>query len=265
MSSFVHNGHKRSLGKWVDRLIRFDAQHASLKVAYKWLRSRECANRSELGNLLKGRGLEIGALNNPLRVSTEHCSVSYVDRFSNEQLRAVYPELNQASLVPVSILGRADHLPVPDCSQDFVIANHLIEHLDNPIAAIRDWHRIIKTGGFLFLAVPHYRGTFDVNRELTDLRHLFRDHLDAGQHSRFEHYLQWAEHVNGINGGIEKLQRARVLLEQEYPIHFHVWNELTFLTFFFAVQAVYGSRFAIEAHVSYNGVGDEFALLCRRL
>jgi ubiquinone/menaquinone biosynthesis C-methylase UbiE len=38
-----------------------------------------------------------------------------------------------------------------DSSQDFVIANHLLEHLPDPIGALKEWYRVLRAGGTLFL------------------------------------------------------------------------------------------------------------------
>ena len=55
---------------------------------------------------LKGNGLEIGALHNPLRVP-ETAKVKYVDRMSVEDLKKHYPELNALDLVEVDIIDAA--------------------------------------------------------------------------------------------------------------------------------------------------------------
>jgi SAM-dependent methyltransferase len=44
---------------------------------------------------------------------------------------------------------------VPDCHFDFAYSYHLLEHLDDPVTALRNWYRIIKHGGWLIVGVPH--------------------------------------------------------------------------------------------------------------
>ncbi len=38
---------------------------------------------------------------------------------------------------------------------DYVYSSHCLEHLDNPGKALWNWYRILKTGGYLIVVVPH--------------------------------------------------------------------------------------------------------------
>ena len=46
-------------------------------------------------------------------------------------------------------------LPFADGTQDAVFASHCLEHIEDYQNAIRDWFRVLKTGGFLVVMVPH--------------------------------------------------------------------------------------------------------------
>jgi len=46
-------------------------------------------------------------------------------------------------------------LPFADASVDTVFASHVIEHISDASAAIRDWFRVIKVGGYVVCIVPH--------------------------------------------------------------------------------------------------------------
>ena len=46
-------------------------------------------------------------------------------------------------------------LPFPDASQDAVFASHCLEHIPDFRNALRDWHRVLKVGGFIVVMVPH--------------------------------------------------------------------------------------------------------------
>ncbi len=45
---------------------------------------------------------------------------------------------------------------VPDRSYDFVYSSHCLEHMRSVEEALRNWLRILKPGGFLYLVVPDY-------------------------------------------------------------------------------------------------------------
>jgi SAM-dependent methyltransferase len=44
---------------------------------------------------------------------------------------------------------------VDDGYYDFVYSSHCLEHLCDPILALKNWFRILKNGGYLLLYVPH--------------------------------------------------------------------------------------------------------------
>ena len=52
-----------------------------------------------------------------------------------------------------------------DESFDYVYASHVLEHLDDPVTAIRHWYRICKVGGHVIISVPH-RDLYERKRTL---------------------------------------------------------------------------------------------------
>src|SRR5688572_6100669 len=159
------------------------------------------AARDRMKRYLRGDGIELGALHMPLDLSG--CKVNrirYVDRMSETHLRTHYPEIEAIALVPVDVIDDASTLAtVPDGSLDFIIANHLIEHLSDPIAAVRCWYRKLKRRGILYMAVPDMRMTFDRDRPLTELQHFIEDHeSSAEQRIRRDRnaFYEWVTIVN---------------------------------------------------------------------
>jgi SAM-dependent methyltransferase len=71
--------------------------------------------------------------------------------------------------MPVDIAGYADKIPVDSDSQDFVIHSHMWEHLANPLGALDEWARVVRSGGYIYAIVPK-RDVADVGREVTDIR-----------------------------------------------------------------------------------------------
>ena len=187
-------------------------------------------NRYSLSFLyLKGNGIEIGALHNPLKVPPR-AKVRYVDRMTVADLRLQYPELKKKKLVPVDFVADGELLEsVDDASQDFVIANHFLEHCQNPLLALENMFRVLRAEGILYLALPDKRFTFDRERPLTSLEHLLRDYREGPEWSRPGHFLEWTCLVNGVTDPEAAQQHAEELMAMDYSIHYHVWSQFEML------------------------------------
>lgn len=57
------------------------------------------------------------------------------------------------------------HLPFADGSVDSIISSHCLEHILADHAALRDWYRVLKVGGFIVCFVPH-QGLYEKKRFL---------------------------------------------------------------------------------------------------
>jgi SAM-dependent methyltransferase len=202
--------------------------------------------RRRLSAWLRGDGIEIGALHVPLGIHRE-ARVRYVDRLTAEDQRRQYPELAGVQLAPVDVIGSAEDLGAfEDASLDFVIANHLLEHLEDPIAGLLEFARVLGPGGIVYLGLPDQRRTFDRERELTSVEHLLRDHEDGALASRRDHYVEWARHVVHVEPG-DLDGYVESTMSEAYSIHFHCWQPDTFLDFFVNVREKFSLDFEIVA------------------
>jgi SAM-dependent methyltransferase len=101
---------------------------------------------------LAGNGIEIGPLQRPLNVPDSD-KVQYIDRLPIEELRKQYPELKDHKLIEPDIIDSGEELSkIKDNTLDFVIACHFLEHCENPIKAIQNMLRVLRSGGILFIA-----------------------------------------------------------------------------------------------------------------
>jgi predicted SAM-dependent methyltransferase len=209
--------------------------------------------REELARAyLRGEGLEVGALNSPLPVN-DITHVRYVDFETAEELRDRHVDLNFK--VPDIVDDGATLTSVPDDSQDFLIACHLIEHIEDPIGAMKNWLRVLKPGGILFLTIPDRRFTFDYYRPTTTWEHLKRDHEEGPTWSRASHFEEVIREVIGIKDD----ERVRQLAANPAKdTHFHVWTQVEMLEFVAALRR-YGLDFEVEAFSAY-GIEGTFVL-----
>lgn len=201
-------------------------------------------NRDNLLQLLSGSGLEIGALHRP--VIAPHLNVQYVDRLNNKELIEQYPELAEVKLVNVNIIDDAELLnTIPDNSQDFVIANHVIEHMANPIKSMLNWQRVLRKGGKLFLAVPDKNYTFDKEREITTVEHIITDYTTPSTERDFKHFVDFALYVScrtfKVRPEAEYESFAKELWDKQYSIHYHVWDYPSFCNLLDRLQQTFES------------------------
>jgi len=195
---------------------------------------------------LQGNGIEVGALNHPLEVPVS-THVKYVDRMSVPDLRKHYPELADVNLVPVDIIDNGEVLgTVDDESQDFLIANHFIEHCQNPIQTIENLLRVIKKDGILYLAVPEKRICFDRDRPVTSIEHLLQDYQQGPEWSRQNHYQEWVELVEKEKDESKAEWMVQELMRRDFSIHFHVWTAPDFVDFLITLKQQLGFPFTLE-------------------
>jgi len=165
------------------------------------------------GHYLFGKGLEIGPLHQPLAIPLG-VTVSYVDRLKVADLRREYPELAEWDLTEAEVLDDGESLStIEPASQDFIVANHFLEHCEDPIGTIHNHLGKLRPGGVLFYAVPDKRYTFDYPRDVTPLEHMIADYEHGPAASRSAPFDDWARLVEyKINETPEQtIARARDL------------------------------------------------------
>lgn len=210
---------------------------------------------------LSGRGIEIGALHSPMWVS-DRASVRYVDRIPIEELRKHYPELDGHELARVDILDDGERLlTIEDGSLDFIIANHMLEHCENLLGAMRNHLAKVKPGGHLYYAVPDKRHTFDVDRPMTSFDHLVRDDREGPAWSRRDHFLEYARLVDKAPDDEAADRHARHLVDMNYSIHFHVWDADRYREILTGAHAHLGRSFQV---VCFEPNGNEIVSVLRK-
>lgn len=136
---------------------------------------------------LKGRGLELGPLYNPVVLKSEG-NIQYVDHMSYEDLKKKY---GQDAGVPLDQIVPTDYVlknnslkdTVKGKKFDYVVASHVIEHIPDMVRWLADVASILKTGGILSLVIPDKRFTFDMHRNESRPADVMGAYLD--QHTRF--------------------------------------------------------------------------------
>jgi predicted SAM-dependent methyltransferase len=207
----------------------------------------EYAMRQQLGDrFIRGSGIEIGAHHAPVRVS-EGVTVKYVDILPAEENQRRFPDL---TAIPVDIIDDGEVLcSIEDESLDFIIANHFLEHCQNPLGTIRSHLRKLRRGGILFYAVPNKDHTFDRDRILTSFDHLMEDDEHGPERSKIQHCREWATYVDRLQDSSAIEEKVNLIAQQDLRIHFHVWDKAALVDFYRRAQGYLSNAFRIETIV----------------
>ena len=95
-----------------------------------------------------------------------------------EKINSLHDAISQADVVA----NVAGEMPFKDGEFDVVIARHIMEHCINPIQTLREWMRIVRTGGKLYIAVP--------NQELHNTIPMNMEHVTAFTPDRMRDLLE---------------------------------------------------------------------------
>jgi predicted SAM-dependent methyltransferase len=196
---------------------------------------------------LVGSGAEIGAFEQPTLVP-RGAATKYIDRVPSSHWRNQSEYANLALVEPDILDDGATLSTVADRSFDYLVAAHVLEHIDNPISALKNWTRVVKKGGHLLIVVPDMRFTFDSEREVTTVEHLIRDHEEGPATSANEHYREIATKCDGL---VEQSEIEAFVEKCQPAVHFHTFTLESFVEFLLAANRYLGNRFElIEAQLN---------------
>lgn len=105
-----------------------------------------------------------------------------------------------------------DQIPFGSGTVDVIHAYHFLEHVDNPIAMLRECERVLVTGGVLNICVPYYRSNMAYH-DLTH-KHYFTEATWANiLHQPYYDRGKWSLEIN-LNVIIGIVERNLALLTQ---------------------------------------------------
>lgn len=126
-------------------------------------------------------------------------------------------------------IGEAAELKaVKDASYDFVLSCHSLEHVANPIKALNDWSRVMKSKGRLVLVLPDKEFTFDNKRPVTTLVHLIEDYKNNTTEEDSTHFeevisLHDFKHDAFVQSKEDLIKRTKLNIENR-AVHHHVFD-----------------------------------------
>jgi predicted SAM-dependent methyltransferase len=210
--------------------------------------------------------LEIGAMDMPTFYPDE-VSIEFLDYYTNEEFASLSAagKLSRPleSLMPVEIVAKEKYFSSATHKKyDLIIANHVIEHVPDLISWLRELQNLLKVDGWIFLAIPDKRYTFDYNRAVTSVVEIYRRYVEDAKSPDIYtiadyFYLQrdvriddfWKSNTVELENKLSKstytfseaLKRAKVSVngfESHVNIHCNVFSAPTFKETWSAIDSI---------------------------
>jgi hypothetical protein len=202
-------------------------------------------------DLKKHTGLEFGPLSDPL-IKKNEGRIRYADYLDRSSLIKKYSRTrNPDGIVEIDYiidLEQSLTRSIPD-KFDYLIACHVIEHVPNIIDWLLQLSELLLPKGFLYLAIPDKRYTFDILRPLTPLSHIVDDYHRNVKRAEVDHIFEQLYLFRDVkaediwNGQISeytmKPQRSATEAyinavriynsEEEVEVHCHVFTSQQFM------------------------------------
>ncbi len=77
------------------------------------------------------------------------------------------------------VMEASDLSPLQSESYEFLLSSNCLEHVANPLKALKEWVRVVEGGGYILLLLPKKERTFDQRRDVTPFEHLVDDYTNG--------------------------------------------------------------------------------------
>jgi len=118
---------------------------------------------------------------------------------------------------------------IRDNAYEFVLSSHSLEHVANPVKALKEWVRVVKNDGYILLVVPDKNETFDHLRNVTSFGHLINDYNNAIEENDLSHMSEILEKhdlsMDKAAGNLESFKMRSLNNFNNRTLHHHVFDE----------------------------------------
>ena len=178
-------------------------------------------------------GLEIGGPTDLFYRIYEQCQICDNVNFSSDTVwwkNETNDYRYKNKVLGNTLILEATHMTqIQNETYDFVISSNNLEHIANPLKALKEFARVTKVDGTVLVIVPRKEETFDRNREDTPFEHLLEDYKNDVGEDDLAHLSEIIEKHDynmdiGCGGKENFIKRAKKNIENRC-LHHHVFNE----------------------------------------
>jgi SAM-dependent methyltransferase len=178
---------------------------------------------------LKGKGIEVGALTRPTQLR-QRASLRQLDLFSKRDAIEIFASVDNIQNIKVDIVEDVQRLnSIGNATQDFFIANNVLQCVQDPISALKQIHRSLKVNGLFLFTLPQLENYFAERQNVVSLPELLVEYENQSRSIDYYHrYVQAKPWYSGFSH-TKKREQAVNLFAQRYPIDFHILSEACIL------------------------------------
>ena len=177
-----------------------------IRKIHRFFIPKQIAHYKKVKNFVKDKqGIEIGGpskvFNDIIKVYTiakqvDGCNFS-TSTIWQGNIAAGGPYTYDGNTLGCQFINDATDLnSIESCKYDFLLSSHCLEHIANPIKALKEWHRVLKNGGLMVLVLPNPEFTMDHKRMRTSFQHLVGDFENNTQESDITHIQEAIDNVD---------------------------------------------------------------------
>jgi SAM-dependent methyltransferase len=137
--------------KWAYKIVRFtDIDNNTLRSAVR---------NFSLSVPAGSKVLDAGAGLKPYEIYFQHCKYESCDFSDVETFYSNLDDGHRSNLASKhTYICPLDKIPVPETTYDFILCTQVLEHVPYPSAVLKEFNRVLKDSGILYLTVPQGYG-----------------------------------------------------------------------------------------------------------
>lgn len=116
---------------------------------------------------------------------------------------------------------------IPDNTYGFILSSHSLEHVANPLLALKEWSRVLKPNGTIVLVLPDKHHTFDINRPFTNMAHLLDDYAARTGEDDTTHFDEVIANLVPEDDGRSREETIDIIRDNARLrcVHHHVFSQ----------------------------------------
>jgi ubiquinone/menaquinone biosynthesis C-methylase UbiE len=111
---------------------------------------------------------------------------------------------------------------------DFVLSSNCLEHIANPLKALKEWKRVLKASSFILLVLPVKESNFDHKRPVTSFDHLLEDLINQTTEKDLTHLDEILSlhdlRMDPLAGNLEQFKQRSLDNFNNRTLHHHVFD-----------------------------------------